>query len=108
MSEEFISILKETGAIGENIRDLFEKIRSHYSQPFRFYHTIDHIKEMLSGLQKIKDKINDFNLIYLAIWFHDVHYDPKASNNEEESADLAAVELQKLKIPSKNIKSICE
>ncbi len=55
-----------------------------YNEPHRFYHTIDHIKEVLGYLQTHIDS----NELFLATIFHDIIYDPKAKNNEEASATL--------------------
>jgi predicted metal-dependent HD superfamily phosphohydrolase len=63
---------------------------AHYSEPHRFYHTLEHIEAMLvqrTKWFKLPKELEE--QIDLAICLHDVIYDPMASDNEERSAALA-------------------
>lgn len=57
-----------------------------YTEPQRFYHTTQHIVECLVLFHQIKEILDEPFLVELAIWFHDVVYDPQASENELQSA----------------------
>ncbi len=57
----------------------------NYDEPHRFYHNIEHILTMLN---KAKERNILSDELYLAIVFHDIIYNPRASNNEEKSAEL--------------------
>ena len=60
-----------------------------YSEPKRFYHTLFHIEHCLSLLDKINPELqNPRGGLELAIWFHDVVYQPGAKDIEQRSADL--------------------
>ncbi len=63
--------------IGENILD-------HYRECHRFYHTIEHLDDLCTQLEQ--QGYGDNDALLLAIIFHDIIYDPKASTNEEDSA----------------------
>ncbi|WP_254565016.1 hypothetical protein [Oscillatoria sp. HE19RPO] len=76
---------------------------STYSHPQRYYHNLGHIQLMMSTLDRMKSLATDFPAIYLATWFHDVIYDPTASDNEEKSAEYAGEVLPKLNIPASTI-----
>ncbi len=67
---------------------LYLVLYSAYSEPQRYYHTVQHIIECLALLDHIKDELEDAVAVQVAIWFHDVVYDPKASDNELQSAEL--------------------
>ena len=67
---------------------LFHLLFNAYTESQRYYHTIQHIVECLDLFHQIKEQLNDTIAIELAIWFHDVIYDPKAIDNEEQSAEL--------------------
>lgn len=54
------------------------------------YHNLNHIEDCLQKFTARKDEATDPLAVELAIWFHDAIYDPRASDNEEQSADLAA------------------
>jgi predicted metal-dependent HD superfamily phosphohydrolase len=68
-----------------------------YREPSRHYHGLAHIKHCLWELDQIPEglvlgdgphaNIRDFRAkIELAIWFHDVIYDPRSKTNEHDSA----------------------
>ena len=67
---------------------LYLLLENAYTESQRYYHTIQHIVECLDLFHQIKAQFNDPITVELAIWFHDVIYDPKASDNEEQSAAL--------------------
>ena len=58
-----------------------------YSEVQRHYHSIQHIVECLEHLHRIKTHLDDTLSVELAIWFHDVIYNPQAHDNEQQSAD---------------------
>lgn len=79
--------LNITNEIGEKWWDVVWKM---YGEPQRHYHTIHHIEELFQHFDRCQ-KHYSFKyptLISLAIFFHDIVYDPKASDNEEKSAEL--------------------
>lgn len=67
---------------------VFCEVVRRYAEPHRRYHTLDHIMFMLSkGFEVGGLSMEQM----LAIWFHDVIYDPKAMTgvNESDSAAFA-------------------
>lgn len=58
---------------------------------------------MLAFLAKHRAEINDWTSVQLAAWFHDVIYDTKAKDNEEQSALYARKCLKRLSIPAGTI-----
>lgn len=67
---------------------LYTHLLKAYTESQRHYHTTQHIVECLELFHQIKDQLSDPIAVELAIWFHDVVYDPQASDNEEQSAEL--------------------
>ena len=67
-------------------QSLVSILTSAYS--LNHYHTHQHIVECLELFYQVKDRLNDPIAVELAIWFHDIVYDPQASDNEERSAKL--------------------
>ena len=74
----------------------FDVIREKYSEKGRFYHNLSHIEALLSLFESLKHMIHDRNAIRFAIWFHDVIYNTRRSDNEEKSAELASLILSEL------------
>ncbi len=68
----------------------FNAIAAAYAQPVRAYHTAQHIDECLNLLDGVAAQLQSPDDIELAIWLHDVVYDPQAKDNEARSAQWAA------------------
>ncbi len=73
--------------------EVVEKILNKWNEPHRYYHNINHLMSMLKQIDDyfLSDE-NEYlymGEIYedfiIAAFFHDVIYDPKANNNEENS-----------------------
>ena len=64
-----------------------------YSQPHRYYHTLQHIDECFSLLQNVYDFAERPAEVALAIWFHDYVYAPRETDNEERSAKWAEITI---------------
>lgn len=80
--------------------DTFEEIVQAYSGPGRFYHTLDHIIEVLATVDGLASHAKNPNAVKLAAWLHDVIYDSQASDNEERSAEYAERLCRELAIPA--------
>lgn len=60
-----------------------------YAQENRAYHNLAHIHATLATAATMRHKADDFTAVQLALWFHDVIYDPQANDNEAQSAAVA-------------------
>lgn len=78
------------------LQSIYNQILIHYSEPHRAYHTFEHIQACLRHYDTIRDQLENPSAVELAIWFHDVVYDPKSNNNEEKSAEFAQKALSGL------------
>jgi predicted metal-dependent HD superfamily phosphohydrolase len=67
----------------------FEKLIERYSEPQRHYHTAEHIAECLREFRGIEQTVSRAHEIEMALWLHDVIYDPTKTDNEEQSAAFA-------------------
>ncbi len=65
------------------IQSVFHSICQRYSEPHRYYHTLEHIMEMLNMINFFQPTKH----LVLSCFFHDLIYDPMSSTNEEDSAD---------------------
>jgi predicted metal-dependent HD superfamily phosphohydrolase len=66
----------------------FAELVTRYCEPQRAYHTLQHIAECFDRLDEAGD-VSERAVIALALFFHDVIYDPTAKDNEEKSAAWA-------------------
>jgi len=70
-------------------RTNFIALVSHYEDGKRTYHNMKHIQHCLDELDKVRELLADPHAAELALWMHDVIYDPKRADNEERSAEFA-------------------
>jgi predicted metal-dependent HD superfamily phosphohydrolase len=87
-------------------QEVFLDLVAAYSSVGRYYHTLEHIQQVLETIESIRTtnptprwQAANFPAIELAAWFHDVIYDSQAKNNEEKSAEYAVTALNELGIP---------
>jgi predicted metal-dependent HD superfamily phosphohydrolase len=59
-----------------------------YGEPQRRYHTLDHIKAVVADWKRVRGCFEKPDPVLLALFFHDVVYDPAMRDNEERSADV--------------------
>ncbi|MED5431036.1 MAG: hypothetical protein VX920_01735 [Pseudomonadota bacterium] len=65
----------------------WHQLASLYSEPHRHYHTLNHVAACLGWLDPYRHLAADPLCLELALWAHDVIYDPRATDNEARSAD---------------------
>ncbi len=71
-----------------------DELIARYGEPHRRYHTMTHIEDCLAQVAASTDMDDDQQaLMDAAIWFHDAIYDATRTDNEAESAKLAAERL---------------
>jgi predicted metal-dependent HD superfamily phosphohydrolase len=65
-------------------------VLARYAESHRAYHTGEHIARTLTVLDGVRGRLRRPDEAELAVWLHDLVYDPRAADNEARSADLAA------------------
>jgi predicted metal-dependent HD superfamily phosphohydrolase len=70
--------------------DIAEDLVRRYAEPHRRYHTVEHLRHVLTMIDELAEN-QDLFLVRLAAWFHDAVYAVPAGqlSNEEASARLA-------------------
>ena len=78
----------------EKMLALWQDISERYNETQRAYHTLDHLKQLFGQFEQIKPCLHEPHLIALALYYHDVIYDPRRSDNELKSAEYAIEALR--------------
>lgn len=73
---------------------VFADLMKRYAEPWRQYHNLEHLLMVLDWISTLRSVAP--LTVHLAGWFHDAVYDPKRSDNEEQSAELARKSLAEL------------
>lgn len=60
-----------------------------YTGSNRHYHNLTHLETMLNGLDNYPGSVNDKNALELAIFYHDIVYNPLRQDNEHQSGLVA-------------------
>lgn len=67
--------------------EVWPRIVTAYSEPHRQYHSLDHITAVIAEFESLREHFQDPDAALLALFFHDIVYDPARSDNEERSAE---------------------
>ena len=75
------------GASDDSV-NVHRRLLDGYREPQRHYHTLAHIEQCLSMFDQCKSLTHNPDALELAVWFHDVIFEPGNRDNEARSAEL--------------------
>lgn len=103
LKETFIELLTNYTDNDRLTNELWSEIEKRYSDKKRYYHTLQHLENLLTQLTEIKDKIQDWDSILFTLYYHDIIYNATKSDNEEKSAELAEKRLKQISVSNDKI-----
>lgn len=107
LAERFSDLWQRYAGAESNPDPVWAMLKLHYDEPHRFYHTLNHLHQCLGELDAASDRVEEFDAIEMAIWFHDVIYQYGAKDNEPLSAD-AFRELAAPHMAADFVNRVCE
>ena len=97
LAESWIALARRAGA-RDDVAGAGAALLGRWSEPHRAYHDLAHLDDVLRRVDLLADEADHADVVRLAAWFHDAVYDPRATDNEERSAEVATVALAALGI----------
>lgn len=97
LSRRWRALTREFGLSAAQAEPLLDDLSAHYRG--RPYHNLAHILSLLHLADRFAAQARDFTALRLAIWYHDLIYDPTASDNESRSAAYMRAVLENLVPP---------
>ena len=88
---------------------IYANLVKRYSESHRFYHNLKHIENCLTQIDMLSGNEIDHIALEFALWFHDIVYNPKANDNEENSALVAKSVCEEAELPesfSRNVQRL--
>lgn len=100
LKSTFIHLINKYSDNNQICNELWAEIELHYSDKKRYYHTLQHLDNLLTQLIDIQSDIRDWDTMLFSLYYHDIIYDVTLSDNEERSAELAVKRLKQLDVSS--------
>ena len=108
MSATWLELMIHFKVDDERARREYANLVEHYGEEGRYYHNLQHIDDILETVNQLKDLAQDLPVIQLAVWYHDVIYDPWSEENEKHSAEFAQRSLTDLNLPEATVNRAIE
>ncbi len=96
MQASWVRLLSSLSVSPATAYPIFDQLVEAHQQPQRYYHTLEHLAEMFRVFGRLAPLCRNPVAVQLAVWFHDVVYDPKSHDNESRSAAKVFEWLQPL------------
>ncbi len=84
----------------------FNWVKDHYHAPNRHFHSLEHIEYLLLVAEEYFDFVP--RVVKIAVWLHNIVYEPGSSYNEADSAMIAKTILPDLGVTRVDIKLIAQ
>lgn len=78
----------------------FSELVARYAEPHRHYHSMEHLRECFGHLDECSIDPERRGELELALWCHDIIYDTRSPENEEQSARWAEAALERAGAPT--------
>lgn len=82
-----------TQRFADRFPDLIPSLRNRYNAPGRTYHNWAHIQALLGHFESASGVLKDPAAVEIALYYHDVVYNPMSPTNEADSADIMLAEM---------------
>lgn len=88
IKEKFLDLIRKYSDSKAYNLECWNEIEQNYSSKFRYYHTLQHLENMLSELKMVLSEIKNLDTLLFSIYYHDIIYEATQNDNEYQSALL--------------------
>ena len=96
LKEAFYTLFSAYSQDDDFIKSSWQEIANAHQQKGRYYHNLKHLEHLYRCLVLVKKEIQDWEIVLIAIFYHDYVYNILKKDNEKQSAKKAALILDKL------------
>lgn len=84
----------------------WDEVSKAYQESQRHYHTLHHLADLFRQADQVKHLVKNFGVVAMAIYYHDIIYQPGAADNEEKSAEASTRALRQLGWKERDIREV--
>jgi predicted metal-dependent HD superfamily phosphohydrolase len=103
MQELFKSLLLNYTQDTQRVQMYWVEIEKAYGARGRFYHNLSHLESLIRLLNEVKSEIIEWDALLFALFYHDLIYNVRRTDNEVRSAQLAVNLLRAIDVPAATI-----
>lgn len=96
----FISLMLRHAPGSERAAAAWKEIEKNYTRRKRYYHNLHHLQALYDQLHPHLAQIRDWDTMLFSLFFHDIVYKVTRNDNEERSAAIAMIVLEKMEYPA--------
>ena len=98
----------ELGVVTDVSEAAWQCLKEKYSETSRSYHTLVHLCDLLTQAEGLKEKLSNYTVVRLSIFYHDIIYDARSPTNEEQSAELFLKEAEVMGLDTATMNTVRE
>jgi predicted metal-dependent HD superfamily phosphohydrolase len=99
LAARYRALIRKLGGDAAAAKPVFDRVHAAWGEERRRYHGIEHLVDCLRELDGAHATSPTAELVELALWYHDVIYEPGAQACEERSAQMLLADVATLAIP---------
>ena len=95
LKKHFLNLINKYSSDFHFNENCWSEIEKKYNSKNRYYHNLNHLSNMITELEFVKNDIKSLDCILFSTYYHDIIYNTKKSDNEEKSAIFLEKALEK-------------
>jgi predicted metal-dependent HD superfamily phosphohydrolase len=99
LARRFRGLIGRLGGDPETAPPIFERLFTAWQADDRRYHNVEHLVDCLRELDGTNAKLPTADVVEVALWYHDVVYEPRSKDCEERSARALLDDAATLAVP---------